>query len=1432
MSENLMKPDYLFEVSWEVCNKIGGIHTVISTKAISLTTQFHDKYITIGPDVWKETHGNPEFIEDKYLYRAWRKQANKNGLHFRIGRWNIPGQPIAVLVDFTPLFSEKDKIFSDFWLKFGLNSLSGQWDYTEPTMFGYAAGQVIESFYNFHLSEYDRIIAHFHEWMTGSGVLYLRDRVPQVGTLFTTHATTLARSVAGHGMPLYRDLKNINPESKASDLGITSKHSMETTVAKNTDGFTTVSELTANECAILLGKVPDQVTPNGFENSFIPQPSEFASKRLEARKSLRRVTEGLLNQEIPENAFMVATSGRYEFKNKGIDLFIDALGKINQDKKLKNTVVAFILIPANQTGVRPEVVERTNNPDFNQPISNEFITHKLVDEGFDPILHQLKKAKLNNHPGDKVKVVFFPAYLNGDDGLINLNYYDALIGMDLTAFPSYYEPWGYTPLESVAFRVPTITTSLTGFGIWAKSNFPERGKAVMVIERNDNNAAEVVSDMADYMLNTFTAEGSEKLADPSDELNAHAHTNMLEARQEASEIASKALWDNLVDNYFNIFDLILAKVNNRSDLFKGKKRPARAEKTTTSALKPKWRKVLVEVKIPEELAHLHKMAKNLWWTWNYEAEELFASINPDLWLKCEKNPNMLLDELSIGDYEKVASDKGFMERYQKVVAEFESYMEAGKHKTSKPIAYFSMEYGLHTSVKIYSGGLGVLAGDYLKQASDDNIDLIGIGLMYRYGYFSQNLSTTGEQLASYRPHNFSHMSAVPVRNDQGEWIRISIAFPGRTLHAKVWKIDVGRIPLYLLDTDIPENPSVDRFITHQLYGGDWENRFKQEFLLGIGGIRLLDALGITPAVYHLNEGHAAFTGLERLRKLVQDNKLSFNEALEVVRASSLFTTHTPVPAGHDHFSEDMLRTYMPHYADRLGIGWDTFMSLGKMNPASSEEQYSMSVLATKLSQEVNGVSRLHGKVSRDMFRDLYPGYYPEELHIGYVTNGVHYGTWTAKEWQQLYSETFGNEFLSNVSDASVWEKIYDVPDERIWSLRNEQRKKLLEYIRERMLSNLSRRQETPRKIYQTLEGIDDKVLTIGFARRFATYKRAHLLFNDLARLSKILNNPDMPVQLLYAGKAHPADKAGQDLIKHIVEISKRPEFKGKVLFLEDYDMQLGAALTKGVDIWLNTPTRPLEASGTSGMKAVLNGVMNFSVLDGWWAEGYVPEAGWAVKEERTYENQLFQDELDAETIYNTLENEIAPMFYNRDKKGIPVEWIRWVKNNIARIAPLYANKRMLDDYFERFYNKLFESSERYHSNNFSEAREKWRWKNAVIRSWDTIEVENVEMIDTADNSLLLGDKLKAEIVLDISELEYSDLGVEVVFVQQSIKEDAVESISVYQMEKTGVDKNGILVTFKCEVPSKKAGIYNYAFRVFPKGKYLPHRQDLPLIKWI
>jgi glycogen phosphorylase/synthase len=1428
MTDNNKKPDYLFEVSWEVCNKIGGIHTVISTKALHLSSKLNDNYICIGPDVWKETHGNPEFIEDKYLYRSWRKQAQKNGLHFRIGRWNIPGEPIVILVDFTPFFTEKDAIFADLWVKFGLNSLMGQWDYTEPALFGYAAGKVIESFYDYHLSARDSLLAHFHEWMTGAGVLYLKSNVPQAGTIFTTHATILGRSIAGNGLPLYSQLNQLDADAKAQELSVVPKHSMEVNAAANADMFTTISKVAARECHKLLGKEVDFIIPNGFSQAFVPTEEEFALKRKLARKRLLDVASGLLNQPLPSESFLMVTSGRYEFKNKGTDLFIQALGKLNQ-QNLPTPVLAYILIPANQTGVRSEVMARVNKPDFSNPISNEYSTHKLVDTHSDQIITCLKAAGLNNSPSDKVKIIFVPAYLNGRDGAINLEYYDALIGMDMSGFPSYYEPWGYTPLESIAFHIPTITSSLAGFGIWAKDNFPDAGLSIITIDRDDFNKEAATDNLFKQLKTLIVDNGLGEFSADNNGFNSFSHAALASARQKAAQIAEVTLWEKQMDFYFRIFAQVLDKVSQREHLFRAKKLPVKPQELLKAKdSKPKWKKILIEINVPKQLEDLQRLSRNLWWTWNYEAENLFARIDPDLWVKAEQSPPRLLDSLTVEHYQNLMADKNFMADYHKVVDDFNNYMKAGEKKTSGQIAYFSMEYGLHTSVKIYSGGLGVLAGDYLKQASDDNIDLIGIGLLYRYGYFSQNLSLNGEQLANYHAHNFTYMSAQPVRNEAGEWVKISIAFPGRNIYAKVWRIDVGRIPLYLLDTDIPENASIDKAVTHQLYGGDWENRFKQEFLLGIGGIRLLDALGKKPKVYHLNEGHAAFAGLERLRKYVQDDKLSFEEAIEVVRFSSLFTTHTPVPAGHDFFSEDMLRTYMPHYAERLGISWDSFMNLGKMHPDLAEERYSMSVLATKLSSEVNGVSKIHGTVSQDMFKDLYPGYFTDEIHIGYVTNGVHYGTWCAPEWQKFYIESFGKDFLSDVSNTTSWEKIYNVPDAKIWHLRESQRANLMDFIRNRLLSNLSRRQETPKKVYQTLEALDEKALTIGFARRFATYKRAHLLFNDLERLSRIVNNPDMPVQFLYAGKAHPADKAGQELIKQIVEISKRKEFRGKVIFLEDYDMELGAALVKGVDIWLNTPTRPLEASGTSGQKAVLNGVLNFSVLDGWWGEGYIPEGGWAIKEESTYENQSYQDELDAEVLYNTFENEIIPMYYDRNAENVPVEWVRWIKNNIAGIAPHYTNKRMLDDYFKKFYNKLFRNNDLIHSDNFKKAKDLAKWKLNMIRRWSSVELYSLNIMNTSDNSLLLGDNFRAELTLVINDLSEEDFGVEIVFIQKTFEGEEVV-ISVYEMDQVKRVKD--LLTLRCEVPARRVGIYNYAFRMYPKNPLLPHRQDMNLIKW-
>jgi len=855
---------------------------------------------------------------------------------------------------------------------------------------------------------------------------------------------------------------------------------------------------------------------------------------------------------------------------------------------------------------------------------------------------------------------------------------------------------------------------------------------------------------------------------------------------------------------------------------------------------PNWKRIFIQSKVPRELAALERISRNLWWSWNHDAKALFRQVDPALWEKVGHNPIALLDATDYQRYEALLKDAGFLKSLEEVSNNFEKYIAKKPEASTPKIAYFCMEYGLHSSLKLYSGGLGVLAGDFLKEASDSNVSMVGIGLLYRYGYFRQELSLHGDQIAHYDAQRFTHLPVEPVKDADGQWIKISIDLPQRTLFAKVWKASVGRIPLYLLDTDIDENNEHDRSITHQLYGGDQENRLKQEILLGIGGIRMLEAVGFTPDVYHLNEGHAAFISLERLRKLIQEKELTYLQAVEVVRSTSLFTTHTPVPAGHDTFHEDMLWPYMSEVASSISLSWEKFMGLGRIDPDNKEEVFSMSHLACHLSQEVNGVSRLHGSVSREMFKPLYPGYEANELHIGYVTNSVHYYTWTSKAWQQLYKNTFGDDFLNHQSDAKQWKTIHEVPDDDIRKIRLEQKEALIQMVKDRLELNMRVRHENPKRIIETLNALNGNSLMFGFARRFATYKRAQLLFTDEERLAKIVNNPKYPVQFLFAGKAHPADKGGQAIIKRINEISSRPEFLGKIIFLEDYDMELATKLVQGVDVWLNTPTRPLEASGTSGMKATMNGVLNFSVLDGWWAEGYLPEAGWALTEERIYENQDFQNELDAETIYSMLEHEIIPEYYNAGKENISAKWIQRIKHTIARVAPVFTMKRMMDDYMDKFYGKLHERSALITQQNFQNAKALAEWKEKVSGLWNTIEVIDKDVYDADNHPLPLGEAFKAAITLDLKTLNPEDVGVELVFAKR--QDGKVDIVATHELEKKKVEEKVLNtaggedvsneVTYECEVKAAFAGVFEYGFRIYAKNPMLPHKQDFNLVRWL
>ena len=1406
-----MNIELVFETSWEVCNKVGGIHTVISTKALNLVNELGDNYILIGPDVWREEVTNPEFIPDDTLFAEWRSLATAEGFRVKTGRWNIAGKPIVFLIDFTPYFGQQNEIFARFWETYKLDSITGQWDYVEPALFGFAAGKVIESFTSFHHEKHN-IIAQFHEWMTGIGVLYLEKYVPWIATSFTTHATVLGRSIAGNNRPLYGKMKEFNPVQVSREFNVVAKQSLEKISAAEADVFTTVSELTAQECSLFLGKDVDIVTPNGFEDSFVPGKEIFEERRNAARDKLKSVAEAVLGYSLSDEVVFIANSGRYEFHNKGVDLFIDSLGELNKKDSAVKEVVAFILIPAYHMGPRQDLIDILYNNGPGNGI-DRVLTHCLHYPGSDPVLHRINDNNLTNDEKSMVKIIFAPSYLNGNDGIFNMSYYDLLIGFDLTIFPSYYEPWGYTPLESLMFSIPTVTTSLSGFGLWVKTYFKDPGNGIAVIERTDDNEHQVVIEMTDFVRKFIRLSAAE----------------IAEARDKAHDISRIAMWDNLVQHYYEAYEIALSHTSERRE--EPREFVQFIETPGLQVRKPHqvpvWKDIYVQSDVPDRLAILKELASNLWWSWNSDTESLFRRMDPSLWEEVHHNPKLLLEKIDYKRLLVLEDDEEFIHDLDHVYSIFREYIDR-PGDTSKPsVAYFSMEFGIHPCLKIYSGGLGILAGDYLKEASDSNFNIIGIGLLYRFGYFRQKLGPKGEQMTIYEAEEFSHLPIHPVKDCEGKHLTVSIIWPGRTVKVRVWEAKVGKVSLFLLDTDFDDNIHEDRSVTHYLYGGDHENRLRQELILGIGGVRALSAMGIKPDLYHSNEGHSAFISLERLRSLISGNHLTFNQAIEAVRSSTLFTTHTPVPAGHDAFEEDMLRKYISHYHGRLNISWDELMNLGRCE-SEADRKFNMSYLASRMSQEVNGVSKLHGEVSQGMFNRLWPGYLREELHIGYVTNGVHHPTWLAPEWKEIYKDLTGSVNFDQ-TDRSLWEKLYNLDDKKIYEIKTGLKKSLFTYIRKRMQAEMMEKHVSPRTLLNISTHLNEKALTIGFARRFATYKRASLLFRDLDRLEKIVNDPQRPVQFIYAGKAHPHDGGGQDLIKRVFEISQMPQFAGKVIFLENYDIELAKYLVRGVDIWLNTPTRPLEASGTSGEKAVMNGTLHFSVLDGWWVEGYRAFAGWALPKKRTFTNQDLQDDIDAETIYNMLQYEIIPAYYSSNDTGVPAEWISHIKNTMVKIAPEFTMKRMLDDYEERYYTKLWTRNKYLTANDFEKAKEIAAWKGTMREEWDNIEVLNYNIEQPGENVYRSGHDYRAEIALDIKQIPKEHVGVE--FIITHLNKYGEYEFVDSQDFKLVSSKSGKCL-YRANLIPEKAGTFFYGIRIYPKHKDLPHKQDFYLLRWI
>ena len=853
-----------------------------------------------------------------------------------------------------------------------------------------------------------------------------------------------------------------------------------------------------------------------------------------------------------------------------------------------------------------------------------------------------------------------------------------------------------------------------------------------------------------------------------------------------------------------------------------------------------FNKITVNPQLPKNINRLQEIANNLWWSWNSEFLRLFKSIDNDLWETVDKNPVKFLKRVSQERIEMASNDDKFVKEYNKVVKNFDDYMTSKdtwfnkKYPENKNdlIAYFSAEYGLDEILPIYSGGLGILSGDHLKSASDLGIPLVGVGLLYKNGYFNQKIEGYGIQTSEYNNIDLENLPINPVKDEKGQDLIIYVKFPKRRLYLKVWQINVGRVKLYLLDSDIDNNNPEDRDVTLRLYGGDQEMRIRQEIVLGMSGVELLKVLGLTPTIYHMNEGHSAFLTFELMKNTVEEKQVSFEVAKDIVSAKTVFTTHTPVPAGNDIFPIDLIDKYFKGFWDYLGTDRETFLRLGMKPTDNLDNCFNMGILALKIAGKKNGVSKLHGEVSRELFGEVWPNIAANESPITYVTNGIHTCSWLAPKLKDLYNEYLTTPATPYWQDKiyldETWKRIKNIPNDKLWAVHLERKQKLVEVIKENTIKRLRRAGVSYDEVKEIVSNLDVNDLIIGFARRFATYKRATLIFNDIERITQILNDSERPVKLVFAGKAHPADRQGQDLIKYIHELSMKPQFKGKIFLLENYNIAMSRYLVSGVDVWLNTPRRPMEASGTSGQKASVNGVINFSVLDGWWAEGYDQTNGWSIGTNQEYSSYQEQDIADSESIYRTLENKIIPMFYDKNEQGISDRWVETMKNSIITTGGKYSTARMLVDYTNKLYMPLINLTNE-HFNILERAVEYTSWKKDIYTNWKNITIEQEE--NPENINIDAGESIEVRCNVTIPNLNKDDIQVQV-YCGRVSDNGTVDDVLIVPMKLVEEEPEYQRYHYSAKIQLQTGGNYGYTFRVMPHHEMLLDSENLDLVKWI
>jgi len=1404
------RPGFLYAVSWEVCNPGGGVHTVLSTAAPFVDAYYGGDILYVGPDLWMERAAGSAFVEDEVQPRLAAFAAERD-VPVRFGRWAMDGSPPAALVDFGRLLEGKNEILGDLWNDFSVDSIHADWDTVERILFGYAAGLLVELHYHAEVRPRGkRAVAHFHQWQAAGGLLRLAKTTPEVGTVYTPHGTALGRALADEGSSLPLALEKVDAKARASELGIAAQHTLEVAATRETGALTVVSENTMVEAAQLLDRRPDLVTPNGFEGDF----ERDADHRSEIRAALLRSAERFLGTPLdPAETRIAFSSGRYEYRNKGIGVALRALGELKARGTRPPRPLLFLLfVNAAKTGARTEVTGRIKSSELaGEPCG--ICTHNLAHPETDPICVAAREAGLKNAPDDPVKLVFAPVMLDGRDSLFPYSYTDVLQACDVSVFPSLYEPWGYTPVESLAAGVPTITTEVSGFGRFVSTLPAEEREAVRVLPVDAAGNGELVGALADELARF--------LAMSDDEIAA--------LRKAGDAVVRRMSWKHLVNQTLEAHRIAFDRAGTRraaapSPVFGSISRRSLVGIKARSEDRPRLHGFTVTAAMPERIARLGELARNLWWSWHRSARALFETTDAEAFADARGNPVRFLRTVDSGRLLAAAEDARFLKQLDAVLADLDE--ERRRPAAEGPrTAYFCAEFALHESLPIYSGGLGVLAGDHLKSASDLRLPLVAVGLRYANGYFVQRIQPDGSQGAEFVRTDLRDLPLVEVRDEHGAPLRIEITVPERKLKAGVWRVDVGRVPLLLLDTMVPENDPADRTVTDRLYPSDREPRLRQEILLGIGGWRALAATGMTPDVCHLNEGHSAFLLLERLLHLVEDDGLTYAEAREVVRAGTVFTTHTPVPAGHDRFPEGLMRRYFGHVAQRLGLDWEEFLDLGRSS--RDDHEFSMTVLALKLSASANGVSRLHGNVSRDMLADVWPNVHKAETPVESITNGVHLPTWVGPEFDRLFSRGLAPDWAHRTHD--VWAEAERLGDEEVWQAHVAQKLRMTEFLRESVEETGLRRGESPTALRARIEGIDDDALWIGYARRFAPYKRATLLFRDPVRLEALLQRAERPVRIVFAGKSHPDDREGADLVKRIVDFTQDPRFAGKVFFVEDYGMAVARRLVQGCDIWLNTPTRPLEASGTSGMKACLNGVLHVSILDGWWCEGHDGLGGWAFGEDREDSSPEMQAEYDGRSLYTLLETRIVPLFFERDASGLPARWIERMRHTLATVPGQFNTHRMLQDYSRLAYVPRGQELAALESDGYAVARERVGRHGRLRDSWNDVRIEDVSVSDPSRGSLAVGEHFEVRARVRLGSLRPDDVAVELYVGPADRAGELTEPVTI-PLLLDGDPTDGVAEYTGSYLP-RGAGSFQYGIRVVPSVDSFTETAHLGLVRW-